>query len=59
MVFISFSSSHHSTWCCFCYCSVYNLVLANLTIVKVVKPRKKEKEEKEKKIENQRNQQGD
>jgi hypothetical protein len=30
IVSIPFSSSHHSTWCCFCPCSVCNLVLANL-----------------------------
>jgi hypothetical protein len=42
---------------------VCNLVVANLTIVKVMKPRKNEKEEKERKkekeIENQRNAQGE
>jgi hypothetical protein len=30
MVSIPLLSSHYSTWCCFCPCSVCNLVLANL-----------------------------
>jgi hypothetical protein len=30
MVSILFPSSHHSTWCCHCPCTVYNLVLSSL-----------------------------
>jgi polyferredoxin len=44
MVSISFLSSHHSTWYCFCPYSICNLVLGTkLTIVKLTKSRKKEK----------------
>jgi hypothetical protein len=64
MVSMLFSSSHHSTWYCFCPWSLSNLVLGNFFFNncktnKAKKEREKQKRKRKKKKENQRNLQGE